>query len=114
MTKQPPKEAPVELEIPDEVPKADQAVELIRAWIADGSLMVSLNPDAFGERVGDWGRLLSEVSAHIAKAAALQGHMSEAEAESVVRKAFTTAGIVVSGSPATSGPEGKIRGRTKH
>ncbi len=114
MSKKPAKDVPLELEIPDDVPKADQAVELIRAWIADGSLMVSLNPDAFGDRVGDWGRLLSEVSAHIAKAAAMQGHMSESEAESVVRNAFTTAGIVVAGSPSSSGPEGKIRGRTKH
>jgi hypothetical protein len=114
MSKQPPKEPPIELEIPGDVPKADQAVELIRAWIADGSLMVSLNAEAFGDRVGDWGRLLSEVSAHIAKAAALQGHMSETEAEAVVRKAFTTAGIVVAGSPQSSGAEGQIRGRTKH
>ncbi|MEQ1717513.1 MAG: DUF5076 domain-containing protein [Hyphomicrobium sp.] len=107
------KEPPKELDIPDGVGEAAQSIELIRAWIADGALMVSLNADAFGDRVSDWGRLLSEIAEHVAKAAALQGHMSEGEAEAAVRQTFSAAGIVTQGQPRTRTSEGKIR-RTRH
>jgi hypothetical protein len=107
------KEPLVELDIPDGVAAADQSVELIRAWIADGALMVSLNADAFGDHVSDWGRLLSEVAEHIAKAAALQGYMSEGEAEAAVRQTFSASALVQPGQPRTRTSEGKLR-RTKH
>ena len=37
----------LELDIPDGVPEAEEAVELIRAWVADGALVVTLNGEAF-------------------------------------------------------------------
>lgn len=106
-------EMPVELEIPDGVQDASQSVELIRAWVCDGALRVSLNADAFGDRVSDWGRLLSEIAEHIAKAAALQGHMGEGEAEAAIRQTFSAAAVVTSGQMRTRTPEGKLR-RTRH
>lgn len=106
-------EAPFELEIPDGVGEAGQSVEVIRAWIADGALMVSLNADAFGDRVGDWGRLLSEIAEHVAKAAALQGHMSEGDAEAAIRQTFSASAVVQPGQPRTRTSEGRIR-RMKH
>jgi hypothetical protein len=106
-------EPPMELEMPDGVANAGQAVELIRAWVADGALMVSLNADAFGDRVQDWGRLLSEVAEHAAKAAALQGLMTQGEAEAVIRQTFTAAGLVTNEQPRGRSAEGKIR-RTRH
>ncbi len=108
-----PNEAPAELEIPDGVAEASQSVELIRAWVCDGALRVSLNADAFGDRVSDWGRLLSEIAEHIAKASALQGHMGEGEAEAAIRQTFSAAGVVTQGQMRTRASEGKLR-RTRH
>lgn len=100
---------PIELEIPDGVPEADQAVELMRAWIADGAMMVSLNADAFGDRVGDWGRFLGEIGQHVAHAASLQGYMPEHEALQAIREGFET--TLPQHQPAMSG---KVRGRLNH
>jgi hypothetical protein len=108
-----PNEAPVELEIPDGVAEASQSVELIRAWVCDGALRVSLNADAFGDRVSDWGRLLSEIAEHVAKASALQGHMGEGEAEAAIRQTFSASGVVTSSQMRTRTSEGKLR-RTRH
>ena len=47
----------VELDPPDGVENAQSAVEVLRAWIADGSLLVSLNSSAFGEHVGRFERV---------------------------------------------------------
>ncbi|HMN37807.1 MAG TPA: DUF5076 domain-containing protein [Hyphomicrobium sp.] len=109
----PSKEPPVELDVPEGIEEAEQSVELVRAWIADGALMVSLNADAFGERVSDWGRLLSEITEHVAKATALQGYMSEAEAEAAIRQTYTASGLVQGSQSRTRSAEGRIL-RTKH
>lgn len=100
---------PVELDVPDGVPAAKEAVELLRAWIADGSMMLSLNADAFGERVIDWGRLLGEIGHHVARSAHLQGHMKEHEALQALHQGFDAA--MRSGQPTMSG---KVRGRINH
>ena len=63
----------LELDIPDGVPEAEEAVELIRAWVADGALVVTLNGEAFGDGLQDWGRLLAEIGRHIARASSLNG-----------------------------------------
>jgi Domain of unknown function (DUF5076) len=102
-------EDPVELDIPDGVASAGQSVEVLRAWIADGSLMVSLNADAFGDRVADWGRLLSEIGHHIAKAAELNGHMPYDEGLQALQQGFGQ--HLSTGQPAMSG---KLRGRKSH
>jgi len=102
-----------ELDPPDAIADAEQSVEVLRAFIADGALMVSLQADAFGDDLQSWGRLLAEIAEHVAKAAALQGQMSESEAESVVRQAFSNTGVIQPGQPRTRVAEGKIR-RTNH
>ncbi len=102
-------ELPIELEPPDGIDEADSAVEVLRAWIGDGALLVSLNASAFGDHVADWGRLLAEIGHHVAKAAALNGHMLEDEAQQTLREAFTT-GF----ETAAASMSGKLRGETKH
>jgi hypothetical protein len=109
MSSKPDKDDPIELDVPDGVADADQAVEVMRTWIADGSMMLSLNAEAFENRVADWGRILGEVAHHIARAAQLQGHMSEAEALQVLHAAFDA--TVRANQPTMSG---KVRGRVKH
>ncbi len=105
----PERNEPIELELPDGVLDGEQAVELIRAWIVDGSLMVALNADAFDDRMQDWGRLLAQIGHHLAKAAALQGHMSEPEALAALRKGFEA--MHTTHEPSLSG---KVRGRQTH
>ncbi len=109
MTKKSIKDDPVELDIPDGVPNADQAVEVMRAWIADGSMMLSLNADAFGDRVIDWGRILGEIAHHVARSAKMQGHMDEHEALKAVREGFDQ--TMRMGQPTMTG---KVRGRVNH
>ena len=103
------KEEPVELDIPDGVATSDQSVEVLRGWIADGSLMVSLNADAFGDRVIDWGRLLAEIGHHIAKAAEMNGHMAYHEGLQAIEKGFGQ--NMSTGQPSMTG---KLRGRKSH
>lgn len=103
------KEDPVELDIPDAVPDARQAVEIMRTWIADGAMMLSLNSDAFGDRVVDWGRILGEIAHHVARAAKLNGQMDEHEALQAVRRGFDAA--MQSSQPTMSG---SVRGRVNH
>ncbi len=92
-------ELPVELDPPDGVDDAAEAVELMRAWICDGALLVALNSSAFGDHVADWGRLLAEVGHHIAKAAALNGYMREDDAQAALRDAFVAGFGSVSPAP---------------
>ena len=103
------RERPVELELPDGVDEAMLAVELLRAWIADGSLLVALNASAFGDHVADWGRLLAEIGHHIARAAVLNGYMREEEAQAALRDAFV-AGFSALGP----GASGRLKGRHQH
>lgn len=103
------KDDPLELEIPGEVTAAKQSVELLRAWIADGALVLSLESSAFGDQVADWGRLLAEISHHVAKAQALNGAMSEEEALQDLKAAFDRSYPVHSRAMS-----GKIKGRIRH
>lgn len=81
----------LELDPPDGIDTVDEAVELLRAWVGDGHLLVSLNASAFGDNVADWGRLLAGIGQHIAKAAVLNGYMREDEAQALLLKAFLAA-----------------------
>lgn len=109
MTKPSEAQLHVELDIPDAIGETEQAVELIRAWIGDGSLMLSLNADAFGDRVIDWGRILGEIGHHVARSAKLNGHMDEHEALQALHKGFDQA--MRTAQPTLSG---KVQGRVNH
>jgi hypothetical protein len=99
----------LELDPPDGIEDAAQAVELLRAWIGDGALLVALNSAAFGDHLGDWGRLLAEMGHHIAKAAALNGYMQEEAALAALREAF-----IASFGATSPGASGRVRGRQEH
>ena len=103
------RELPVELDPPDGIDDAAEAVELMRAWIGDGALLVALNASAFGDHVADWGRLLAEVGHHIARAAALNGYMREEDAQAMLRDAFVADFDTVS-----PGATGRLKGRQEH
>jgi len=102
-------ELPIELDPPDGVEEAETAVEVLRAWIGDGALLVSLNSAAFAEHVEDWGRLLAEIGHHVAKAAALNGYMAEDEAQAALREAFSIGFETIA-----PGMSGRLKGQTKH
>jgi hypothetical protein len=78
----------LELDVPDGVPEAEQAVELIRAWVADGSLAVALNGEAFGPQLEEWGRVLAQIGHHIARATSLSGELGERRSIEALRKGF--------------------------
>lgn len=98
-----------ELEIPEGVISADKAVEVLRAFIGDGALHVIFDPETFRHDVSEWGRLLSDVAHHVAKAVALEGQMDRHEALEALRLAFERG---IGSEPATA--TGRIKGRVKH
>lgn len=98
-----------ELELPDGIEDAESAIEVIRAWIADGALHVIFDPTTFGDDYAEWGRLLSEISHHIAQAAAMEGELGEDDALAAIRDGY------LSGLENWEGMrDGHIRGRTTH
>ncbi len=100
---------PEELELPDGVVDANEAVEVLRAWVADGALQVIFDPETFRDDVSEWGRLLSDVAQHVANAVEMDGQMTRAEANSKIQDAFDhnmqTNEVAMSG---------RIKGRTEH
>lgn len=100
---------PEELELPEGVVDAEQAVEVMRAWVADGALHVIFDPETFRHDVSEWGRLLSDVAQHVANALEMDGQMARSEALSQIHDAFDlnmeTSEVAMSG---------RIKGRTEH
>jgi hypothetical protein len=59
---------------PDDAIDHDQAVEVLRGWVVDGDLQVSLAFKAFGNSPELWGQLLAETAVHIADAMSAEGY----------------------------------------
>lgn len=97
-----------ELEAPDSIQGSERADEVLRVWIADGSLHVTFAPGTFETNVAEWGRLLSDVARHVAHAVTLDGQMSYERALKAVHDAYIAG--------ASDQPEitGRIRGRASH
>ena len=76
-----------ELNPPPEVASAEWSRELIRAFAADGSLHVSLSPDAWPD-AGPWGVLFADLAKHVANAREQQLGVPPAETLAEIRLAF--------------------------
>lgn len=100
---------PEELELPDGVVGADEAVEVLRAWVADGALHVIFDPETFRDDVSEWGRLLADVAQHVANAVEMDGQMNRAEAISLIQDAFE-----LNMHTSDANLAGRIKGRTEH
>lgn len=100
---------PEELELPDGVVDADQAVEVLRAWVADGALHVIFDPETFRDDVSEWGRLLSDVAQHVANAVEMDGQMTRSDAVSKIHDAFD-----LNMQTSEIAMLGRIKGRTEH
>ncbi|MEM1371082.1 MAG: DUF5076 domain-containing protein [Pseudomonadota bacterium] len=98
-----------ELDVPDGVRDASDAVEVMRTWVADGALHVIFDPETFRQDVSEWGRLLGDVAQHISNAVELDGQMSREEALSQIRAAIDQS---LQANAVTM--EGRIKGRTEH
>ncbi|MCB1506015.1 MAG: DUF5076 domain-containing protein [Hyphomicrobiaceae bacterium] len=99
-----------ELELPDGVHDAETALEVLRAWIADGGLHVIFNPETFTHDVSEWGRLLGDIAQHIAHAVELDGQMGRDDALAAMTEAFHR-GV---DSTDSSKMSGRIKGRVEH
>lgn len=98
-----------ELELPDGIVDAEQAIEVMRAWVADGSLHIVFDPETFRHDVSEWGRLLSDIAHHISNAVEIDGQMSRYDAIDAIRESFEM-GL----GQDTVTMTGKIKGRTEH
>jgi uncharacterized protein DUF5076 len=59
---------------PEDAPAAEEAVEVLRGWIVDGDLQLSIAFEAFGRHVETWGQLLAETVGHLADAMSVRGY----------------------------------------
>jgi Domain of unknown function (DUF5076) len=78
---------PRQLMIPPEAHTASEAIEVLRAWIADQRLHCSLLPTAFDEPDA-WGILLADVAHHIADGLAEATGRDAAETLETIRAMF--------------------------
>ncbi len=99
----------IELDLPDGIRDANQAIEVMRAWIADGTLHVVFDPETFRHDASEWGRLLSDIAHHISNAVELDGQLSRYDAIEAIREGFEM-GL---GQDAVT-MSGRIKGRTQH
>jgi len=44
----------------------DESVEVLRAWVVDGGLEISINPSHWANQADQWGRLLADAAEHMA------------------------------------------------
>lgn len=98
-----------ELDVPDGVREASEAIEVLRAWIADGALHVTFDPETFQNGVPEWGRLLADIAHHVAHAVSLNGQMDQDEALALIHGAFAR-----HAGAASDKMSGVIKGRTEH
>lgn len=100
---------PVELDPPADALDAKSAMEVMRAWIADGHLQLAFQSDTFNHDVSEWGRLLAEITHHIARGVALSSDLTEREALTVVVEAYERGIRGVAGIST-----GSLKGRVRH
>ncbi|HSM20350.1 MAG TPA: DUF5076 domain-containing protein [Hyphomicrobiales bacterium] len=63
---------PAELPFPPQAVGNAEAVELLRAWVVDGGLSVSLRAKVFAD-IDSWGLLLVDILRHVARAYESEG-----------------------------------------
>ena len=59
---------------PDDAIDNDKATEVLRGWVVDEDLQVSLAFEAFGNSPELWGQLLAETAVHVADAMSAEGY----------------------------------------
>ena len=81
---------PEELPVPPNVLSDRNACELIRAWVAQGGLVCSLNPTAWPKDQAPiaWGILLSDVARHVGDALHQSFGIEKAEVLARIRGVF--------------------------
>lgn len=109
MAAKPEKSTPLELDPPAEALEAQSAFEVLRAWIADGRLHVTFHADTFAQDVSEWGRLLADISHHLARGASLAGLLTEREALATITEAYDRGT-----NGASTVTSGRMQGRVKH
>jgi len=58
---------------PDDAISQPDATEVLRGWVVNGDLQVSVAFAAFGRKPELWGQLLAEVASHVADAMSAEG-----------------------------------------
>ena len=59
---------------PDDAISHSDSTEILRGWVVNGDLQVSLAFEAFGRKPELWGQLLAEVASHVADAMSAEGY----------------------------------------
>jgi len=68
-----------ELIVPAGTKTDPKAQEVLRAWVADGNLHVSLRVETWNDPTA-WGVVLADLAKHVAKAYGLHKHLDEVQA----------------------------------
>ena len=79
-----------ELSIPDDIDKADEAIEMVRFWLADGDAVMSLNLGIFEpeHEAHMWGFILADTMKHAVRGM-LQRHPEIGDVEGLLAQVET-------------------------
>lgn len=59
---------------PNDAMEYEDAIEVLRGWIVNGDLQISLAFEAFGNNPEVWGQLFAEIVTHLADAMNAEGY----------------------------------------
>ncbi|MFY9253351.1 MAG: DUF5076 domain-containing protein [Fuerstiella sp.] len=76
-----------DLPVPDLLKNKRSVSEILRVWIADGDLTLTLDPDS-SMRPELWGLVLVEIAQHYAKAVAVEAEQNRSQVLNVVQRVF--------------------------
>lgn len=91
-----------ELPPPPKVVGNLEANEVLRCWIVDGGLQLSVAPLVFSKNAETWGLLLSDVARHIAQSFEQEGVHSYDETRQRIRAQFDIEWAMPTGDAVTS------------
>jgi hypothetical protein len=76
------------LPTPPNAEKDEESAEVLRAWIIDGGLEISIHPSHWEHQPDQWGRLLADAAEHMADGIAKEHGKSRTEVFNAIRKAL--------------------------
>jgi hypothetical protein len=66
----------------------DESAEVLRAWIVDGGLEMSIHPSHWKDQPDQWGRLLADAAEHMADGIAKEHGQDRSEVYNAIRAAL--------------------------
>ena len=76
------------LPVPPAARRDEDSIEMLRAWVINGDLQVTMSSWVWTEDVAAWGQLLAETIHHLATALEAETHRSRTEIAAEIKRAL--------------------------